>query len=135
MEILWLVTGVALGAVIGWFAAKSKNNNNNTDSSIAELQQKIYFKAEKNKMLVQELESIKPQLDVERTDNLELNKELSTIQADYKNLETRLKEQKAEVAELNQKFTSIQKSSEPNLEEKAKNSPIRISRIQIYFLH
>ena len=121
MEILWLVTGVALGAVIGWFAAKSKNNNNNTDSSIAELQQKIYFKAEKNKMLVQELESIKPQLDVERTDNLELNKELSTIQADYKNLETRLKEQKAEVAELNQKFTSEFKNLANQIfEEKSK---------------
>ncbi len=104
MEILWLATGVVLGVIIGWFASKSKKGNEPNISQTAELEQKNQLAEEKNKMLIQELNDIKPQLENERQTTLSLTKDLSTIQADYKNLESRLKEQKAEVNEQNEKF-------------------------------
>lgn len=104
MEILWLATGVALGTIIGWFAAKSKKQSQESPQVTAALEQQAQLAEAKNKMLVQELNDIKPQLEGEREVNLSLNKQLSTIQADYKNLQSRLTEQKAEVKDLNERF-------------------------------
>ena len=121
MEILWLATGVVLGSIIGWFAAKSKKTNSVDQQANAEMEQKIHLAEAKNNMLVQELNDIKPQLEAERDVNLSLNKELSTIQADYKNLENRLLEQKSEVKELNEKFASEFKNLANQIfEEKSK---------------
>ena len=104
MEILWLATGVVLGIVIGWFAAKSKKINNSSTTEKADLEQQVNLARQKSELSDQELTNLKLELEEQRETNLALNKELATIQADYKNLEIRLKEQKSEVSELNEKF-------------------------------
>lgn len=99
IELVWLLAGVILGGGAAWFIAKYKFASESGDS--AELQ----IEKERVAHLQQESASLKTELDKERQNVLELNNNLSTTEADYRNLQEKLKEQKEELNTLQEKFS------------------------------
>lgn len=103
MEFIWLLSGTILGAIIGWLIAKSKYNQ--PDQATEQLKTQLQLAEEKNKMVAQEMQDLKPSLSQEREKSLELSKQLTATQTEYKNLQERLAEQKAEMEKLNERFS------------------------------
>lgn len=99
MEIVWLVSGVVLGAIAAWFAANQKLSGKSK-----EVETNLKVSEEKNNTLSGQLQETKGELDKERNKILELNNNLSSVEADYRNLQEKLEEEKKEVEKLNEKF-------------------------------
>ena len=99
MEIAYLIVGIALGGVASWFVASSKYRKNRAESAtelIVEKERVVQYKAD--------LDELKQRLETERQTVIQLNGNLSSAEADYRNLQEKLREQKAELENLQQKF-------------------------------
>jgi len=93
MGLLYLSAGLVIGFVFGWVI---KLLISKSESSRLE---------ERNTLLQENNDRIDNELNSEREKVLKLNSDLSSLQADYSNLQQRLKENKAEVEQLQEKFT------------------------------
>ncbi|MBO3700441.1 DNA recombination protein RmuC [Roseivirga sp. E12] len=102
MEIIWLISGVILGGLVGWFMAKSKSGASNSHEG--DLNNKLQLAEERYNMIAQELTEVKPELSKERGKSLELSNQLTQVQTEHKNLQSKLSEQKEELEKLNQRF-------------------------------
>ena len=102
MEIIWLISGVILGGLVGWFMAKSRSNT--TNSSEADLQNKLQLAEERYGMIAKELTEVKPELSTERNKSLALSNQLTKVETEHKNLQSKLEDQKAELEKLNERF-------------------------------
>jgi len=89
MEFVFILIGLIIGSVIAWLALRNKS---------AKLEERNRLIEEQNK----ENESL---LNEEREKVLQLNSQRSSLQSDYDNLQEKLVEQKAEVEQLQEKFT------------------------------
>ena len=100
MEILFILTGVILGAVAAWLIAKYKFsgefNTRNADLKIA---------GEKVESFNKEIIQLKLALEKEHEKVIDLNSDLSRTEADYRNLQEKLHEQKQEIVKLQEKFS------------------------------
>ena len=99
MELLLLVSGLALGTLVTWLVLKSKFS---TDAQTS--QTNVLVEKEKNSALQEQLKEIKRDIEIERTRVLEVNNELASAEADYRNLQEKLGDQKKEMESLNEKF-------------------------------
>ena len=99
MEILFILTGLGVGCLAGWFIAKFK-----FAAEFQSNQSAILVEQEKNRALLIQLTELKKLLETERQHVLEANNNLATTEADYRNLQDKLFEQKKQVEELNEKF-------------------------------
>jgi DNA recombination protein RmuC len=99
MEIFLVLTGVVAGAIAGWFFARLKSTEQQQTSTTA-----LLVEQEKNKAILSQLAEIKKELELERGRFIELNNSLAATEADYRNLQERLSEQKKEIETLNEKF-------------------------------
>jgi DNA recombination protein RmuC len=116
MEILYLIVGVVLGVLLGWFAIRAKFASSNQQTVGL-----LVAEQEKNKTIQLQYGELKKEIDQERAKASELTKNLSTTEADYRNLEEKLKERKKEVEELQNQFAFQFKSlANDILEEKTK---------------
>lgn len=116
MEIALLILGLVTGALIGWVVARTKFSNTNQNSIAA-----ILVEQEKNKTLQNQLLEIKHVLELERGKVLELNNSLATTEADYRNLQEKLQDQKKELESLQDKFTlQFKNLANEILEEKSR---------------
>lgn len=102
MEIIWLISGVILGGLVGWFMAKSKSSI--TKSNEIDIQNKLQLAEERYGMIAQELTEVKPELSTERNKSLALSNQLTKVETEHKNLQSKLEEQKAELEKLNERF-------------------------------
>jgi DNA recombination protein RmuC len=102
MEIIWLISGVILGGLVGWFMAK--NRSNTTNSSEADIQNKLQLAEERYGMVAKELTEVKPELSTERNKSLALSNQLTKVETEHKNLQSKLEDQKAELEKLNERF-------------------------------
>ncbi len=102
MEIIWLISGVILGGLVGWFMAKSRSNAG--PSNEGEIQNKLQLAEERYNMIAQELTEVKPELSRERDKSLELSNQLTQVTTEHKNLQVKLAEQKEELEKLNERF-------------------------------
>ncbi len=93
MEILYIITGLAIGLIFGWLIAtfKAKSGSGKIE--------------ERASLLEQNKNELEKNLTAERNKVLDLNSRLSSLQSDYNNLQQKLAEQKGEIEELQQKFT------------------------------
>jgi DNA recombination protein RmuC len=116
MEIVFLLMGIVLGALVAWFAVRLKSaaGHQTTLSALAAEQ-------ERNKAMQQQQTELKKEAESERLKNTELTRNLSATEADYRNLEEKLSERKKEVEELQHQF-AIQFKNLANdiLDEKTK---------------
>ena len=102
MQIIWLISGVILGGLVGWFMAKSRSNT--TNSSETDIQNKLQLAEERYGMIAKELTEVKPELSTERNKSLALSNQLTKVETEHKNLQTKLEDQKAELEKLNERF-------------------------------
>ncbi|HEX5170969.1 MAG TPA: DNA recombination protein RmuC [Cyclobacteriaceae bacterium] len=120
MEIIWILAGIAIGGTTGWVIARYKfAADQQRESSLFLIEQ------EKTKALHQQLSELKSTVDAEHTKVIELNNELATAEANYRNLEEKLQEkleeQKTQLSELQDKFTTQFKNLANDIfEEKSK---------------
>lgn len=118
MEIVWLITGVVLGGIATWLVLKFK-------SGAAEQELKTQWQISKERE--QELKSENEKL---RQENTELRTNMAATEANYRNLEERLQEQKKEVKELQDQFAHQFKNLANEIfEEKNKKSKENLGEI------
>ena len=119
MEILYLICGLILGGVIAWFGFKNKltkqkselqlkigeiekvktDEINNLDKEKSIISEKYSDLQSANDKLVEELNG-------ERDRNEHLNTRIARAEVEYKNLQEKLDTQKAEIEDLQKKFTT-----------------------------
>ncbi len=116
MDFIYLIIGLAFGAVIVWLLIRNQHTG-----TTQQLSAQISAEIEKNKQLHVLAEERKRELEQERNRANELNKNLAATEADYRNLEEKLKERKKELEELQHQF-SVQFKNLANdiFEEKSK---------------
>ncbi|MBT1709832.1 DNA recombination protein RmuC [Fulvivirgaceae bacterium PWU5] len=99
MEIVLLIIGLAIGALAAWFIAKYKFTAETQSFSGP-----LLAEQERSKALQSQSQVLKLELDTERARLLEMNHKLAAAQADHRNLQERLQEQRKEMEALNEKF-------------------------------
>lgn len=116
MEILFLLIGVGLGAVLGWVIARAKINTTLSEKNTLYLAEK-----EKSKNLEQNIAELKARLEREHQTVINLNTELATAEADYRNVQEKLHEQKKELENLHERFAiEFKNLANEIMEEKSK---------------
>src|SRR4030066_461607 len=110
MEIIYLILGLIVGFVIAFFFLKSKKTipveeANNLNEQINSLKIESGKFSERIKLVEADKLLLQSDLKTERDKSEKLTSENSSLKSDYSNLQQKLAEQKAEVEELQQKFT------------------------------
>lgn len=119
MEILWVIAGLAIGAVITWLALKNKNSRMEKDFllKISEAEKNKVMELnvldrekgillEKNNELVLQKDKKAEEFDFERRKNEELNNRIARAETENKNLIEKLETHKKELEEIQKKFTT-----------------------------
>ncbi len=125
MEIVAVIIGLIVGVVLAYFILKSQNKSGGEVDVLKEERQQLLtelsvIKSQKVN-LVDELKNEKDTHAQEREKNIQLNRQLSTVESDYKNLKIKLDEHKKEIAELQQQFKNEFKNlAQEIFEEKSK---------------
>ena len=118
-SLIFLIVGLAIGLPMGWLIFRVKNNASVPEQDQLKIQLKLEL--ERSKKLEVEVQKVNEELRGEREEVLHLNSQNSTLQANYQNLETRLQEQKGELSQLQEKFTTEFKNLANEIfEEKSK---------------
>ncbi|UII28599.1 DNA recombination protein RmuC [Fulvivirga maritima] len=99
MEIIWLLVGVLIGGAAAWFIAKYKFSG-----AALEVSAERKIAQEKIAHWQQESVQLKKELAQERSKVLGLNNSLSSTEANYINLQEKLRDQKLELEKLQQHF-------------------------------
>jgi DNA recombination protein RmuC len=116
MEIALLIAGLALGVLIGWIIARTKFSSSSQNSVAA-----ILVEQEKNKSFQSQIIDLKKELETQHEKVLKLNSELAAAEADYRNLQEKLQDQKKELELIQDKFTvQFKNLANDILEEKTK---------------
>jgi DNA recombination protein RmuC len=131
MEIIFLIIGVVAGVAIGWLAARSKfqqplpftqEQYNAAQSEISQLKILSAQLQEAKERINASLSEMKVQLDAERTNALQMTRQLSESQTENRNLLARIDEQKKELEQTNAKLTAEFKNiANSILEEKSRS--------------
>ncbi len=116
MEIILLVVGLIVGGLASWFIARYKFASENQLGNTA-----LSIEQEKAKNALTQVDELKRELEKQRTKVLEVTNSLSATEADYRNLQEKLLDQKKEFESLQEKF-AIQFKNLANeiFEEKSK---------------
>ena len=116
MEILLVLFGIGIGAGIALLVTRSKFT---TDTQ--KMTSSILIEQERNKTMDDQLRELKRDLENERQKVLEANNSLAAAEADYRNIQEKLQDQKKELENLNEKFTAQFKNLANDIfEEKSK---------------
>lgn len=101
MDILLVLAGLVTGAAIGWLLGRMRFSETLGSASSALMGEK-----ERNKVLTEQVLETKSAVERERRTVLELTNSLAATEADYRNLQEKLHEQKKEVQALNETLTT-----------------------------
>jgi len=120
MEILLVLVGLAAGSAAGWLVARFKFSAENLEKATV-ITSAVTVEQEKNRTLQNQLSELKNDLSHERNRVLELNNSLAATEADYRNLQEKLTDQKKELESMNDKFAAQFKNLANDIfEEKSK---------------
>jgi DNA recombination protein RmuC len=100
MEIVFLLVGVGFGAVAAWLVLKFKSTAESQSATSS-----IVLEQEKNKVQQGLISELKHDLEIERKKVLEVNNSLASSEADYRNLQEKLQDQRKELEAMNEKLT------------------------------
>ncbi len=113
VEILWLLGGITAGATAAWYVFKSQTRAGDDAMLLAE--------REKNRLILEQLNEAKRDLERERTTVLQVNNELASTDADYRNLQEKLLEQNTAFERMSEQFTlKFQQLANDLFEEKSR---------------
>ncbi len=129
MELIFLLIGLVLGSVAGWFVCTLKNKNKpgvsiedyeTLKSEMNSVQNEKARADERNKIFDDSQKQLQQALADERAKVIELSTSLSSVNANQKNLQVKLEEQKADVQNLQEKFSKeFENLASKILEEKS----------------
>jgi DNA recombination protein RmuC len=102
-DVIFLLIGLAAGAVAGYFIGKSKSTSGATDSPDVALQ--LSKLEEQNKYLSTTVAERIGELTHERDKNVQLASQLAEVKANHEHVQQRLAEQKGELQQLQEKFS------------------------------
>ncbi len=116
MEIILLAVGLVAGGITGWWIARFKFQAETNQQAAG-----VEVEREKIKVAAEQITGLKLELELQRNKVVELTGSLSSTEADYRNLQEKLTDQKAELEKLEEKF-SVQFKNLANdiFEEKSK---------------
>lgn len=102
--IMLLVIGLLAGSAIGFLVARltTKKPEDHSPRLLLELE----MEQERSRNAQEDLAQLNKELRTERERLIHITGENSTLRANYKNLQDRLKDQKVEIAELQQRFAA-----------------------------
>ncbi|HYG18740.1 MAG TPA: DNA recombination protein RmuC [Ohtaekwangia sp.] len=100
MEILLTISGLIAGVGIGWVMVRSRVSADHQKMAAA-----VLVEQEKNRELQSRLNELKVEVVQERNKVLEANNSLAAAEADYRNLQEKLQDQKKELEVLHEKLT------------------------------
>ncbi len=107
---VYLLTGIAVGACIAWFMAKSKfesgDNSAETELHTKELELRLESEKEKLTQTRQEYAALQDELRKEREEILRLNNLNTRLEANYRNIQENLATHKEEINQLQEKFSA-----------------------------
>jgi DNA recombination protein RmuC len=111
MEIVYLIIGLAIGLVIALLFLKSKKTIpieevNRINDEFNSLKIEAGRLTERIKLFEIDKTSLQSDLKNEREKSEKFNSDNSSLKSDYSNLQTKLSEQKAEIEDLQKKFTT-----------------------------
>jgi DNA recombination protein RmuC len=116
MEILLVLFGIGIGAGIALLVTRSRFT-----SDAQKMTSSILIEQERNKTMDDQVRELKRDLENERQKVLEANNSLAAAEADYRNIQEKLQDQKKELENLNEKFTAQFKNLANDIfEEKSK---------------
>src|SRR5690606_1410614 len=101
MEILLVLTGMVVGITAGWLIARLKYHPGRGEGDAA-----IQVEQERNRNLLRQIDELKTDLAQEREKRIDLNNSLAATEADYRNLQEKLEEQKKDTEALAEKFSA-----------------------------
>lgn len=125
MEIIGVIIGLIIGAILAYFIVKSQNTGGKEVEALQNEKQQLITdlnvtKSQKDNLII-EFKEVKDALSRERENSIQLNRQLSTVESDYKNLKIKLDEHKSELSELQQQFKNEFKNlAQEIFEEKSK---------------
>ncbi len=130
MEIAYLIIGLVVGIGAAYFVMKYKFESNKgipqeqveeLAKQIAELSKHKELAEGKVLQLIEQVREWRDKADAEQEKNVSLNKQLSTKEEAYKNIEEKLAKQKEEIEHIQTKFTTEFKNlANEILEDKSK---------------
>ncbi|MEQ9426765.1 MAG: DNA recombination protein RmuC [Cyclobacteriaceae bacterium] len=122
MEILFLITGLIIGAVAVWFIARFYYQNQKSDNQLVQdLQVEFKLVSEKLKNAEERITAGAEDVRVKQEEIIRLNSENAALLANQKNLQERMAEHQEEIQNLQEKFTTEFKNvANEILEEKSK---------------
>lgn len=97
MDAILLLGGMIIGAVAAWFFVRNQSRSDGDAMLLAE--------REKTKLILDQLNDVKRDLELERQKVLETNNELASTDADYRNLQEKLAEQNTAFENMSERFT------------------------------
>ncbi len=92
MEIIYLIIGIGIGGTLGWLIVRSRS------SSVREVSE------EKIRNFNELLSNTRSELEIKENEIIELNRSLSAKEADHRNLQEKLDQQKKEIEKIQERF-------------------------------
>jgi len=123
MELVYLLIGLIVGASLLWLWARIRQQNSQQAIFEQLSQSRVDQSAVKQTLLIreQEIERLRSEAELLRTDQIGLNKETSRWKAEYESLQEKLGSQKREFEELRERFNiEFRNIANDILEEKTK---------------
>ncbi|MEP0986073.1 DNA recombination protein RmuC [Ekhidna sp.] len=118
-SLIFLAVGLLIGVPVGWLLFRVRSNSDVPENGELKIQLKLEI--ERSKKLAVELQQLNEELRREREEVIHLNNQNATLKANYQNLQVRLEEQKGELGQLQEKFTTEFKNLANEIfEEKSK---------------
>lgn len=100
MEIIFLIVGIALGAVLGWFVKKSSQPNDIAKQELDALKQKFAAQQAASELLKVQQRELESKADTLQNSLTQAKSDLAAKGANEQNLITKLAEQKQELVQL-----------------------------------
>lgn len=112
MEIVFLIVGIAIGAVLGWLIKKGQPQQAAPTAELEEIRAKYMQAANESSalknaeaMLQKDNEQLRGEVKHQQQQLIALNNDFATTKSRNESLEEKLREQKQELAQLQERFT------------------------------
>jgi len=130
LELIYLFTGIVVGALAAWLITRlymlrnrsvSRDDFDGLQQAYHDIETNLKIAEQYKNQVSEELGAVKKELSDERNKVIELNRQLSARDSEYRSLQEKLAEQKKELESIREKFTiEFKNLANEILEEKSK---------------